>query len=89
MVDTVQTSVKTTTAPNVNLTAHMEPLSKKSVADEIAHILPGIISAILRELNVTKPITNNINTSNNEAPIQKKQAMIIHIPQQQAHKTPH
>eukprot|EP00957_Ditylum_brightwellii_P106802 8148030-Ditylum_brightwellii.AAC.1 len=64
MVDIVQMSVRTATTPNVNSTAHMETLIKKYVAVEIACILPDIISAMLKELNVTKPITNNINTSN-------------------------
>eukprot|EP00957_Ditylum_brightwellii_P069630 5288533-Ditylum_brightwellii.AAC.1 len=35
---------------------------KKSVADEIALILPGIVSTMLKELNVTKPIASSIDT---------------------------
>eukprot|EP00957_Ditylum_brightwellii_P197920 15078169-Ditylum_brightwellii.AAC.1 len=46
----------------------MEIFIKKSVADEIAHILPGMISATLKELSVTKPIASNINTSTSITP---------------------
>eukprot|EP00957_Ditylum_brightwellii_P071295 5419443-Ditylum_brightwellii.AAC.2 len=63
MVDTVQTSVEIAISPSTNSTVQMENLIKKSVADEIAHILPGIISTMLKELNVTKPIKSNIDTS--------------------------
>eukprot|EP00957_Ditylum_brightwellii_P153800 11706321-Ditylum_brightwellii.AAC.1 len=64
MVDTVQTSVETAISPSCNLTVQMENIIKKYVADEIVRILPGIISTVLKELNVTKPITSNIDTSN-------------------------
>eukprot|EP00957_Ditylum_brightwellii_P172352 13120842-Ditylum_brightwellii.AAC.1 len=64
MVGTVQTSVVSAISSSVNLTVQMENIIKKSVADEIARILPGIIPTTLKELNVTKPITSNIDTSN-------------------------
>eukprot|EP00957_Ditylum_brightwellii_P204357 15338868-Ditylum_brightwellii.AAC.1 len=64
MVDTVQTSVETAISPSVNSKVHMENIIKKSRADKIAHILPGIISTTLKELHITKPITSNIDTSN-------------------------
>eukprot|EP00957_Ditylum_brightwellii_P186597 14206966-Ditylum_brightwellii.AAC.1 len=41
----------------------MEILIKKSITDKIAHILPGIVSTTLKEINVTKPIASNIDTS--------------------------
>eukprot|EP00957_Ditylum_brightwellii_P051842 3931646-Ditylum_brightwellii.AAC.1 len=63
MVDTVQTSAKTAIRPSTNSTVQLENIIKKSVVDEIAHILPGIISTVLKKLNVTKPIANNIDTS--------------------------
>eukprot|EP00957_Ditylum_brightwellii_P063818 4843019-Ditylum_brightwellii.AAC.3 len=56
MVDTVQTSVKTAISPSTNSTEQMENIIKKSVVDEIACILPGIISTM-------KPIASNIDTS--------------------------
>eukprot|EP00957_Ditylum_brightwellii_P135597 10339510-Ditylum_brightwellii.AAC.1 len=49
--------------PSTTSTVQMEFLIKKSVADEITCILPGIISTTLKELNIMKPITNNIDTS--------------------------
>eukprot|EP00957_Ditylum_brightwellii_P065399 4961177-Ditylum_brightwellii.AAC.1 len=48
MVDTVQISVETDIIPSTNSTVHME----------------RIISTMLKELNVMKPITGNIDTSN-------------------------
>eukprot|EP00957_Ditylum_brightwellii_P141624 10789089-Ditylum_brightwellii.AAC.2 len=63
MVDTVQTSVETDISPSTNSTVQMEISIKKSVADEIARILSGIISITLTELNVMKPIVSNIDTS--------------------------
>eukprot|EP00957_Ditylum_brightwellii_P188888 14378333-Ditylum_brightwellii.AAC.1 len=60
----VQTSVETDISPSTNSTVHMENIMKKSVADKIAHILPGIISIILKEFNVMKPIASSIDTSN-------------------------
>eukprot|EP00957_Ditylum_brightwellii_P080925 6156091-Ditylum_brightwellii.AAC.1 len=63
MVDTVKTSVETAISPSTTSTVQMENLIKKSAAEKIAHILPGIISTTLKELNVMKPIASNIDTS--------------------------
>eukprot|EP00957_Ditylum_brightwellii_P069892 5307824-Ditylum_brightwellii.AAC.1 len=63
MASTVQTSVEATISPSTNPTVQMENIIKKSVTDEVTHILPGIISTILKELNVTKPTASNIDTS--------------------------
>eukprot|EP00957_Ditylum_brightwellii_P088169 6715599-Ditylum_brightwellii.AAC.1 len=50
-------------SPSTTSTAQMENLIKKSVADEIVHILPGKMPTTLKELNVMKPIASNIDTS--------------------------
>eukprot|EP00957_Ditylum_brightwellii_P134682 10267459-Ditylum_brightwellii.AAC.1 len=64
MVGTVQASVVSAISPNIKLTVQMENIINIFVADEVACILPGIMLTILKELNVTKPITSNIDTSN-------------------------
>eukprot|EP00957_Ditylum_brightwellii_P208422 15357365-Ditylum_brightwellii.AAC.1 len=63
MVVMAQTSVKTAISPSINSTVQMENMIKKSVANDIARILSGTISTMHKELNVTKPIANNIDTS--------------------------
>eukprot|EP00957_Ditylum_brightwellii_P120850 9216890-Ditylum_brightwellii.AAC.1 len=50
-------------SPRTTLAVQMEHLTKKSMADKITCILPGIISTVLKELYVMKPIASNIDTS--------------------------